>query len=85
MYNILEKDMIKIEIVPFVPIGKRGFPPRVLSGAWKDSWIKFLDRHRSEPDFSGVDLDGSHIPAMRGGDAVEYHGRKKRKTTTPYI
>lgn len=32
-------------------------------------------------DLSSVDLDGSHTPAIRGGEAVEYQGRKKRKTT----
>ncbi|WP_373517347.1 IS5 family transposase [Pricia sp.] len=127
MYSVLDKDMIEIEIVPFIPIGKRGFPPKApladivnailyklktgvqwhqlpiralfheeplswqsvyyhyrkwcLSGAWKDCWIKFLGRHRSELDLSSVDLDGSHTPAIRGGEAVEYQGRKKRKTT----
>ncbi|WP_289834840.1 hypothetical protein [uncultured Phocaeicola sp.] len=25
-------------------------------------------------------LDGSHTPAVRGGECVEYQGRKKRKT-----
>lgn len=28
-----------------------------------------------------MDLDGSHTPAKRGGEAVEYQGRKKAKTT----
>ena len=26
-------------------------------------------------------IDGPHTPAVRGGDSVEYQGRKKRKTT----
>lgn len=26
-------------------------------------------------------IDGSHTPALRGGESVEYQGRKKRKTT----
>lgn len=30
---------------------------------------------------SSVDLDGSHTPAIRGGEAVGYQGRKRRKTT----
>ena len=30
---------------------------------------------------SSVDLDGSHTPAMRGGQEVEYQKRKRRKTT----
>lgn len=28
-----------------------------------------------------MDIDGSHTPAIRGGEQVEYQGRKKRKTT----
>ena len=28
-----------------------------------------------------MDLDGSHTPALRGGEQVDYQGRKKRKTT----
>ena len=52
-----------------------------LSDILKQSWITFLKNHKQELDFSSVDLDGSHTPAMRGGDQVEYQGRKKRKTT----
>ena len=32
-------------------------------------------------DLSSVDLDGSHTPAIKGGEAVEYQGRKKGRTT----
>lgn len=28
-----------------------------------------------------MDLDGSHAPAIRGGEQVDYQGRKNRKTT----
>ena len=52
-----------------------------ISEAWKDCWIKFLKRHKSELDLSSVDLDGSHTPAIRGGLNVDYQARKKRKTT----
>ena len=52
-----------------------------LSNTLKTSWIKFLKNHKKELDLSSVDLDGSHTPAIRGGDKVEYQGRKKRKTT----
>lgn len=52
-----------------------------VSGAWKDCWIKFLDAHKGHLDLSSVDLDGSHTPAIRGGEQVEYQGRKKRRTT----
>ncbi len=121
MYSVLDKDMIEMEIVPFIPRTKRGFPPTVpvaeivnailyklktgvqwnrlpvkalfsgvslswqsvyyhyrkwcLSGAWKDCWTKFLNKHRSGFDLSSVDLDGSHTPAIRGGKgATIYNG-----------
>jgi hypothetical protein len=32
-------------------------------------------------DLSSASIDGSHTPALRGGGAVAYQGRKKRKTT----
>lgn len=52
-----------------------------LSGTLKQCWINFLKSHKKELNLSSVDLDGSHTPAIRGGTAVEYQGRKKRKTT----
>lgn len=52
-----------------------------LSGAWKECWIRFLGDHRGDLDLSSVDLDGSHTPAKRGGEEVEYQGRKKQMTT----
>ena len=52
-----------------------------LLGVLKDCWIQFLKIHKQELDLSSVDLDGSHTPAIRGGQSVEYQGRKKRKTT----
>ena len=52
-----------------------------LSDSLKHGWISFLKTHKKDLDLSSVDLDGSHTPAIRGGDAVEYQGRKKRKTT----
>jgi len=51
------------------------------AGFWNDCWIKLLKRHRASLDLSSVDLDGSHTPAKRGGENVEYQGRKKSKTT----
>ncbi|OED37997.1 transposase [Flavobacteriaceae bacterium (ex Bugula neritina AB1)] len=127
MYKILDKDTIEMEIVPYIPNGKRGFAPTVplveiinsilyklktgvqweylpvsslfsdktltwqgvyyhfnnwnKSGTFKQCWISFLRNHREKLDLSSVDLDGSHTPSMRGGESVEYQGRKKRKTT----
>ena len=51
------------------------------TGFWKHCWIQLLDRYRADLDLSSVDLDGSHTPAKRGGEQVEYQGRKKSRTT----
>lgn len=50
-------------------------------GEWKSLWLHLLDKYRKALDMSSIDLDGSHTPAMRGGEEVGYQGRKKRKTT----
>lgn len=127
MYNVLDKYMIEMEIIPYIPRTKRGFQPTVsiseivnailyklktgvqwyqlpvkalfsskvlswqsvyhhyrkwcLSGTWKDCWVSFLRSHKTDLDLSSVDLDGSHTTAVRGGEGVQYQGRKKRKTT----
>lgn len=52
-----------------------------LSEVWQHCWVQLLKRHKGNLDLSSVDLDGSHTPAMRGGQSVDYQGRKKRKTT----
>lgn len=52
-----------------------------VSGAWKSCWTGILERHGRELDLSSVDLDGSHTLAIRGGECVEYQGRKKGRTT----
>lgn len=127
MYAVLDKDTIKIEILPHLSVAQRGFITqsslveivnailyklktgcqwkylpvdslfrgKVLKygavyhhynkwskkGEWKSLWLHLLDRHRNALDMSSIDLDGSHTPAMRGGEEVGYQGRKKRKTT----
>ncbi|VAW12012.1 Mobile element protein [hydrothermal vent metagenome] len=43
--------------------------------------MQFLSRNRAKIDLSSGNLDGSHTTAIRGGEQVEYQGRKKRKTT----
>jgi transposase len=50
-------------------------------GSWKKMWTKLLSIHKAELDMSSVQLDGSHTPAKRGGQAVAYQSRKKSKTT----
>lgn len=127
MYTVLDKDIIKREIVPLLPLAKRGFQvtvpmeeifnailyklktgvqwyqlpvkslfeTRVLSWEsvyyhyrkWckntvlKQCWISILKKNKSKLDLSSVDFDGSHTSALRGGENVQYQGRKKRKTT----
>lgn len=51
------------------------------NGDWKACWISLLSKHKSMLDLSSGDIDGSHTTALRGGEAVAYQGRKKRKTT----
>ncbi len=50
-------------------------------GSWKNCWIALLSKNKDKIDLSSGDIDGSHTPALRGGEAVAYQGRKKRKTT----
>ena len=50
-------------------------------GSWKQAWLNLLCGHRSYLDLSSASIDGSHTPALGGGEEVAYHGRKKRKTT----
>jgi transposase len=127
MYEVLDKDTIEMEIIPYIPKPKRGFAPTVplselincilyklktgvqwhllpvkslfsgkvlhyktvfghyrnwcKQGVWKHCWINLLSKYKSCIDLSSADLDGSHTTALRGGEAVGYQGRKKRKTT----
>ncbi len=50
-------------------------------GSWQRMWESLLKINKAQLDMSSVQLDGSHTPAWRGGEAVAYQGRKKRKTT----
>lgn len=127
MYKVLSKDTIELEIVPYIPVGKRGFKSKVplceiincilyklktgiqwyllpilqlfskevlhyktvfgyyrkwcKAGIWQACWSSILQKNRSKIDLSSGDVDGSHTTALRGGEAVGYQGRKKRKTT----
>ena len=44
-----------------------------------------LDKFKSKLDLSSVQLDGTHTPTKRGGEAVGYQGRKKCKTSNMLI
>lgn len=50
-------------------------------GSWEKMWRMLLEKHKYLLDMSSVQLDGSHTPAKRGGESVEYQGRKKTKTS----
>lgn len=50
-------------------------------GSWKRVWINLLKANHRLLDLSSVQLDGSHTPAKRGGQAVGYQGRKASKTS----
>lgn len=50
-------------------------------GSWRKVWLILLKAHKGLLDLSTGQLDGSHSPAKRGGEAVAYQARKKSKTT----
>jgi transposase len=54
-------------------------------GSWDKLWQRLLKEHKNKLDLSSIQLDGSHTPAKRGGQAVAYQGRKKCKTSNILI
>lgn len=52
-----------------------------VAGVWQGMFSTIVSRHKEILDLSLSHIDGSHTPVARGGEAVEYQGRKKRKTT----
>lgn len=48
---------------------------------WKEAFTNLLKGNKGKVDLSLSHIDGSHTPVYRGGEKVEYQGRKKRKTT----
>ena len=50
-------------------------------GSWEKLSMILLNENKAYLDMSSVQLDGSHTPAKRGGEAVGYQARKKCKTT----
>ncbi len=45
-------------------------------GSWEKLWYILLKKHKPSLDMSSVQLDGTNTPAKRGGEAVDYQGRK---------
>ena len=54
-------------------------------GSWETMWQAVLQKHKSILDLSSIQLDGTHTPTKRGGQAVDYQGRKKCKTSNMLI
>lgn len=57
------------------------FSEWVKDGSWVKVWISILSSNRKYLDLSCIQLDGSHTPAKRGGEAVGYQGRKASNTS----
>ena len=51
-------------------------------GSWQAVWLHLLRENGTHLDCCSVQLDGSHTPAKKGGEAVGYQARKKARTTT---
>jgi transposase len=55
------------------------------SGVWLQCYKNLIKDYRRKLDMSLINLDGTHTPAKRGGEAVGYQGRKKTKTSNMLI
>lgn len=53
----------------------------IADGSWRAAFVALLKEHPHVIDLSSGQLDASHTPAKRGGQAVGYQGRKRCKTT----
>lgn len=51
------------------------------NGCWQNAWERFASDNKQLFDLSSAQLDGTHTPSKRGGEAVAYQGRKACKTT----
>ena len=54
-------------------------------GSWELVWMIVLEKYKHLLDMSSIQLDGTHTPTKRGGEAVAYQGRKKSKTSNMLI
>ena len=52
-----------------------------MKGDWERAFSQNVKENKEMVDLSLSHIDGSHTPAYRGGEKVEYQGRKKRSTT----
>ena len=54
-------------------------------GSFETVWQLLLNKYKHLLDLSSIQLDGTHTPTKRGGEAVAYQGRKKSKTSNMLI
>lgn len=54
-------------------------------GSFEKVWQLLLSKYKHLLDLSSIQLDGTHTPTKRGGEAVAYQGRKKSKTSNMLI
>ena len=54
-------------------------------GSLERLWMIVLSKYKYLLDMSSIQLDGTHTPAKRGGESVDYQGRKKCKTSNMLI
>jgi len=54
-------------------------------GSWEMVWMLLLEKYKHLLDMSSIQLDGTHTPTKRGGEAVAYQGRKRSKTSNMLI
>ena len=50
-------------------------------GSLERVWQKSIQTIEDELDLTTVNLDGTHTPAKKGGESVEYQYRKRTKTS----
>lgn len=54
-------------------------------GSWDKIKQRVFSKYKHALDLSCIQLDGSHTPCKRGGEAVAYQGKKKCKTSNMLI
>lgn len=54
-------------------------------GSWELCYKRMLFANKSKLDMSVINMDGTHTPVKRGGQAVAYQGRKKCVTSNMLI
>lgn len=61
------------------------FSQWIADDSWRNAFIALLKANPRVIDLSSAQLDASHTPAKRGGEAVGYQGRKRCKTTNTAV